>query len=113
MIYNYNEFLNEGSSYSVDDVVIIYYQFPGSDEIEPCSVRITQKNPKNSYQVEFLAPYENYDPITVSGNKILYRSEEIKEPLRPQWTQEQPTGTDYHGAAAPNQITNDFVLPNS
>jgi len=115
MYIKYDDFIKlyEANSYSVDDVVLIYYQFPGTDSIEPCSVRVTKKYPHNSYEVEFLSPYQNYDRITISGEKILNRSEEIKEPMKPAWTTEQPCSTDYNPAANPNQITNDFVLPNS
>ena len=51
--------------------------------------------------------------IPFDKNMVINKTEDIKEPYKPSWTQEQPMSTDYSPASNPNQITNDFVLPNS
>ena len=119
MIYNFNDFkLYEMNSFDLDDIVLIYWEIDGITE--PVKVKIEKVLRGNLYMIKFLPPLEHLiltEPI--NGDKIINKSEEINEPRKPAWAQEQPMSTDYSPAANPNQMTNqtkisnDLTLPNS
>ena len=104
------------------EVVYILYKVPGTDKREVVPVKI-QNNGTNGYKFWFNVegnPFPNQEPIEARADMIINpkdhddnNSDTINTPYKPSWTQEQPMSTDYSPASNPNQITNDFVLPNS
>lgn len=102
------------NGYNLDDIVLILYKIPRTDKREIVPVKIITEDGIH-YQFSFNVqnnPFPHQRPIPYDKNMVINKTEDIKEPLKPSWTQEQPMSTDYSPAANPNQITNDFVLPN-
>ena len=100
--------------YNLGDIVLILYKIPRTDKREIVPVKIITEDGIH-YQFSFNVqnnPFPHQRPIPYDKNMVINKTEDIKEPLKPSWTQEQPMSTDYSPAANPNQITNDFVLPN-
>jgi hypothetical protein len=118
MITNFKIFENLGG-YNLGDVVLILYKIPGTDKREVVPVKIITEDGIH-YQFSFNVannPFSHQRPISFDKNMIINKADskldDIKEPYKPSWQSEQPMSTDYSPAANPNQITNDFVLPNS
>jgi hypothetical protein len=124
MIKKYNDFIFEQqmNGFKDGEVVFILYKVPGTDKREVVPVKI-QNNGTNGYKFWFNVegnPFPNQEPIEARADMIINpkdhddnNSDMINNPYRPSWTSEQPMSTDYSPAANPNQVTNDFVLPNS
>lgn len=101
--------------YNLGDTVLILYKVPKTDKREIVPVKIITDDGIH-YQFTFNVsnnPFPHQRPMPFDKNMIINKTDQIKEPYKPSWTQEQPMSTDYSPAANPNQITNDFVLPNS
>jgi len=101
--------------YNLGDIVLILYKVPKTDKREIVPVKIITEDGIH-YQFSFNVkenPFPHQRPIPFDKNMVINKTEDIKEPYKPSWTQEQPMSTDYSPASNPNQITNDFVLPNS
>ena len=101
--------------YNLGDIVLILYKVPKTDKREIVPVKIIQEDGIH-YQFSFDAPnnpFPHQRPIPYDQSMVINKTEDIKEPYKPQWCQEQPMSTDYSPASNPNQMTNDFVLPNS
>ena len=101
--------------YNLGDIVLILYKVPKTDKREIVPVKIITEDGIH-YQFSFNVkenPFPHQRPIPFDKNMVINKTEDIKEPYKPSWTQEQPMSTDYSPAANPNQMTNDFVLPNS
>ena len=101
--------------FNLGDIVLIMYKVPKTDKKEIVPVKIISEDGIH-YQFSFNAstnPFPHQRPIPYDKSMIINKTEDQKEPYRPSWTQEQPMSTDYSPAANQNQITNDFVLPNS
>ena len=103
------------NGFNLGDLVLIMYKVPGTENREIVPVKIITENGIH-YQFSFDAPnnpFPNQRPIPFDKRMIINKTGEIKEPYKPSWTNEQPTSTDYSPASNPNQMSNDFVLPNS
>jgi hypothetical protein len=101
--------------YNLGDVVLILYKVPKTDKREIVPVKIITEDGIH-YQFSFNAqnnPFPHQRPIPFDKAMIINKSEDQKEPYSPKWIDEQPMSTDYSPASNPNQISNDFVLPNS
>lgn len=103
--------------FNLGDVVLILYKIPGTDKREIVPVKIITEDGIH-YQFSFNVdtnPFPHQRPIPFDKNMVINKTNPIKEPYKPQWTDEQPVATDYSPAARGNAggITNDFVLPNS
>lgn len=101
--------------FNLGDIVLILYKVPKTDKREMVPVKIITEDGIH-YQFSFNVknnPFPHQRPIPFDKNMIINKTDDIKEPYKPSWTQEQPMSTDYSPASNPNQITNDFQLPNS
>lgn len=103
--------------YNLGDVVLILYKVPKTDKREIVPVKIISEDGIH-YQFSFSAPnnpFPHQRPMPFDKAMVINKTEDIKEPYKPSWTQEQPVGTDYSPAARGNTggISNDMVLPNS
>lgn len=114
MITNFKLFEQLGG-FNLGDTVLIMYKVPKTDKREIVPVKIITEDGIH-YQFSFNVennPFPHQRPIPFDKNMIINKTDQIKEPYKPAWTQDQPCSTDYSPASNPNQITNDFVLPNS
>ena len=114
MITNFKLFEQLGG-FNLGDTVLILYKVPKTDKREIVPVKIVTQDGIH-YQFSFDVqnnPFPHQRPIPYDKKMIINKTDTIKEPYNPSWTQEQPMSTDYSPASNPNQITNDFVLPNS
>lgn len=101
--------------YNLGDVVLILYKVPKTDKREIVPVKIITEDGIH-YQFAFNVkenPFPHQRPIPFDKNMIINKTDDMKEPYKPSWQSEQPMSTDYSPASNPNQITNDFSLPNS
>jgi len=103
--------------YNLGDIVLILYKVPKTDKREIVPVKIIQEDGIH-YQFSFDVqnnPFPHQRPIPYDKAMVVNKTDDIKEPYKPQWTQEQPVNTDYSPAARGNSggVSNDFVLPNS
>ena len=101
--------------YNLGDTVLIMYKVPKTDKREIVPVKIVTEDGIH-YQFSFDVqnnPFPHQRPIPFDKNMVINKTDTIKEPYKPSWTQEQPMSTDYSPASNPNQMTNYFVLPNS
>ena len=101
--------------FNLGDIVLILYKVPKTDKREIVPVKIITEDGIH-YQFSFNVqanPFPHQRPIPYDKSMVVNKTDDIKEPYRPSWTQEQPMSTDYSPASNPNQMTNDFVLPNS
>jgi hypothetical protein len=101
--------------FNLGDIVLILYKVPKTDKREIVPVKIITEDGIH-YQFSFNVqanPFPHQRPIPYDKSMVVNKTDDIKEPYKPSWTQEQPMSTDYSPAANPNQMTNDFVLPNS
>jgi len=122
MITKFKKFqkLNENqiSGYNDGDIVYILFKIPGTDKREIIPVRLSN-NGTNGWKFYFDVdgnPIPHQEPIAANKNMIINkadRQDELEAPYKPSWTQEQPVSTDYNPADSGNQMSNDFVLPNS
>ena len=101
--------------FNLGDVVLILYKVPKTDKREIVPVKIiTEDGIHHQFSFNVQAnPFPHQRPIPYDKAMIINKTDDIKEPYKPSWTQEQPMSTDYSPASNPNQMTNDFVLPNS
>jgi len=101
--------------FNLGDIVLILYKVPKTDKREIVPVKIITEDGIH-YQFSFNVqanPFPHQRPIPYDKAMVVNKTDDIKEPYKPSWTQEQPMSTDYSPASNPNQMTNDFVLPNS
>jgi hypothetical protein len=101
--------------FNLGDIVLILYKVPKTDKREIVPVKIITEDGIH-YQFSFNVqanPFPHQRPIPYDKAMVVNKTDDIKEPYKPSWTNEQPMSTDYSPAANPNQMTNDFVLPNS
>lgn len=101
--------------FNLGDIVLILYKVPKTDKREIVPVKIITEDGIH-YQFSFNVqanPFPHQRPIPYDKGMVVNKTDDIKEPYKPSWTQEQPMSTDYSPASNPNQMTNDFVLPNS
>ncbi len=101
--------------FNLGDIVLILYKVPKTDKREIVPVKIITEDGIH-YQFSFNVqanPFPHQRPIPYDKSMVVNKTDDIKEPYRPSWTQEQPMSTDYSPASNPNQMSNDFVLPNS
>jgi hypothetical protein len=103
--------------YNLGDIVLILYKVPKTDKREIVPVKIITEDGIH-YQFSFNVsnnPFPHQRPIPYDKAMVINKTDDMKEPYKPQWTQEQPVETDYSPAARGNAggISNDFVLPNS
>ena len=103
--------------FNLGDIVLILYKIPKTDKREIVPVKIITEDGIH-YQFSFAVqnnPFPHQRPIPYDKNMVINKTDDVKEPYKPQWTQEQPVSTDYSPAARGNSggISNDFVLPNS
>lgn len=101
--------------FNLGDTVLIMYKVPSTEKREIVPVKIITDDGIH-YKFSFNVsnnPFIHQRPIPFDKNMIVNKTDDIKEPYKPSWTNEQPMSTDYSPAANPNQITNDFVLPTS
>jgi hypothetical protein len=116
MITKFKIFENLGG-FNLGDIVLIMYKIPGTEKREIVPVKIITEDGIH-YQFAFNVqnnPFPHQRPIPFDKNMIINKTDDIKEPYKPQWTNEQPVETDYSPAARGNAggQSNDFVLPNS
>lgn len=114
MITNFKLYEKLGG-YNLGDTVLIMYKIPKTDKREIVPVKIITEDGIH-YQFSFNVennPFPHQRPIPFDKNMIINKTDQIKEPFKPAWTQTQPVSTDYSPPDNPNQITNDFVLPNN
>lgn len=114
MITNFKLYEQLGG-FNLGDIVLILYRVPNTDKREIVPVKIVTEDGIH-YQFSFNVqnnPFQHQRPIPFDKAMVINKTDDIKEPYKPSWTQEQPVSTDYSPAANPNQMTNDFVLPNS
>jgi hypothetical protein len=116
MITNFKLFEQLGG-FNLGDTVLIMYKVPKTDKREIVPVKIITEDGIH-YQFSFNAsdnPFPHQRPIPFDKNMIINKTSEIEgeTPMNPKLNSEQPVATDYSPASNPNQITNDFVLPNS
>lgn len=101
--------------FNLGDIVLILYKVPKTDKREIVPVKIITEDGIH-YQFSFNVqanPFPHQRPIPYDKAMVVNKTDDIKEPYKPSWTQEQPMSTDYSPASNPNQMSNDFVLPNS
>ena len=101
--------------FNLGDIVLILYKVPKTDKREIVPVKIITEDGIH-YQFSFNVqanPFPHQRPIPYDKAMVVNKTDDIKEPYKPSWTSEQPMSTDYSPASNPNQMTNDFVLPNS
>lgn len=101
--------------FNLGDIVLILYKVPKTDKREIVPVKIITEDGIH-YQFSFDVannPFQHQRPIPYDKNMIINKTDDLKEPYKPSWTQEQPAETDYAPAARGNAggISNDFVLP--
>jgi hypothetical protein len=114
MITNFKLYEQLGG-FNLGDIVLILYRVPKTDKREIVPVKIVTEDGIH-YQFSFNVqnnPFQHQRPIPFDKAMVINKTDDIKEPYKPSWTQEQPVSTDYSPASNPNQMTNDFVLPNS
>ena len=114
MIQNFRLFEQLGG-YNLGDIVLILYKVPKTDKREIVPVKIITEDGIH-YQFSFNVqnnPFPHQRPIPYDKAMVINKTEDIKAPYSPSWVGEQPMSTDYSPASNPNQVTNDFVLPNS
>lgn len=112
MITNFKLFEQLGG-FNLGDQVLIMYKVPKTDKREVVSVKIISTDGIH-YQFSFensIFPHQR--PIPFDKAMVINKTDTIKEPYKPSWTSTQPVETDYSPPDNPNQMTNDFVLPNS
>lgn len=101
--------------FNLGDIVLILYKVPKTDKREIVPVKIITEDGIH-YQFSFNVqanPFPHQRPIPYDQSMVVNKTDDIKEPYKPSWAQEQPMSTDYSPASNPNQISNDFELPNS
>ena len=105
----------QSGGFDLGDTVLIMYKVPKTDKREVVPVKIvTEDGIHRQFSFDVANnPFPHQRPIPFDNNMVINKTDSIKEPYKPAWTSEQPCSTDYSPAANPNQITNDFVLPNS
>lgn len=114
MITNFKLYEQLGG-FNLGDIVLILYKVPKTDKREIVPVKIITEDGIH-YQFSFNVqanPFPHQRPIPYDKAMVVNKTDDIKEPYSPKWTNEQPMSTDYSPAANPNQMTNDFSLPNS
>lgn len=113
MITNFKLFEQLGG-FNLGDTVLIMYKVPKTDKREIVPVKIITEDGIH-YQFSFNVsdnPFPHQRPIPFDKNMIINKTDNIQEPYKPAWTQDQPVETDYSPASG-TKVTNDFVLPNS
>lgn len=101
--------------FNLGDTVLIMYKVPKTDKREIVPVKIVTQDGIH-YQFSFDVqnnPFQHQRPIPFDKNMVINKTDTIKEPYKPSWVGEQPVETDYSPAANQNNLSNDFVLPNS
>jgi len=103
--------------FNLGDIVLILYKLPKTDKREIVPVKIITEDGIH-YQFSFNVqnnPFPHQRPMVFDQSMIINKTDDIKEPYKPSWTQEQPVNTDYSpaGRGSAGGVSNDMVLPNS